>query len=285
MLYRKMVEPTIRIMTPEDGLFALEQTEREGWGTTVQDLAVIWALDSAGSFIATFGPRPVALTTTACYGRTGWIGNVIVEPGYRRRGIARKLMRRAVEHLRSRGAAVIGLEADPPGVPLYRSLGFVEQCDCDRFHRPGKVWEPAAGAPDSDPLTGEMFQLDTRCFGDDRSNLLRLLADDPVAVLCDKSHGVLQGYLMIRESGSGLAIGPWVAQRTASAMRLLEQAVDRAMGASLLVRAPATNHTVRTMLEDAGFEPAQPSLRMFLDGIEHRGEPEHIYAIAHGALG
>ena len=60
-------------------------------------------------------------------GRLYLIANVAVHPSYRRRGIARSLTARAIEHARSRGAISTWLhvrEDNEGAVNLYRSLGF-----------------------------------------------------------------------------------------------------------------------------------------------------------------
>ena len=56
------------------------------------------------------------------------IGNVATHPDYQRRGLARKLVTRAIEHARTYGAEVVMLDVRAtaqPAYSLYRSLGFV----------------------------------------------------------------------------------------------------------------------------------------------------------------
>ena len=58
-----------------------------------------------------------------------YIGNVATHPDYQRRGLARRLVSRALEHARSFGAEICTLDVRPAAVPaytLYRSLGFVQ---------------------------------------------------------------------------------------------------------------------------------------------------------------
>jgi ribosomal protein S18 acetylase RimI-like enzyme len=55
------------------------------------------------------------------------IGNVATHPDYRRRGLARRLVKRAIEHARAHGAEACLLEVRAENVPaydLYRSQGF-----------------------------------------------------------------------------------------------------------------------------------------------------------------
>jgi ribosomal protein S18 acetylase RimI-like enzyme len=56
------------------------------------------------------------------------IGNVATHPNCQRRGLARKLVSRAIEHARTNGAEVVMLDVRTTAQPaynLYRSLGFV----------------------------------------------------------------------------------------------------------------------------------------------------------------
>jgi predicted GNAT family acetyltransferase len=58
------------------------------------------------------------------------IANVAVHPSYRRRGIARQLTIRAIEHIRDHGASAAWLqvrEENEAAIRLYHSLGFVER--------------------------------------------------------------------------------------------------------------------------------------------------------------
>lgn len=56
------------------------------------------------------------------------IGNVATHPNHQRRGLARQLVNRAIEHARGNGAKVIMLDVRTEARPannLYRSLGFI----------------------------------------------------------------------------------------------------------------------------------------------------------------
>jgi GNAT superfamily N-acetyltransferase len=50
--------------------------------------------------------------------------NVYVEPQYRHRGIARRLIQVMVDWCRARGATLVQLTASDDGRPLYTSMGF-----------------------------------------------------------------------------------------------------------------------------------------------------------------
>ncbi len=59
-----------------------------------------------------------------------WIANVAVHPDFRRRGIARQLTLKALQHLKEKGVRSVWLQVrddNPAAYHLYLSLGFVEK--------------------------------------------------------------------------------------------------------------------------------------------------------------
>jgi GNAT superfamily N-acetyltransferase len=53
-----------------------------------------------------------------------WIQNVYVVPEFRRRGIAREIMRTLIDWCRTEGFESVNLHASADGRPLYQQLGF-----------------------------------------------------------------------------------------------------------------------------------------------------------------
>lgn len=90
-----------------------------------------------GAFIALDGHKAVG--SVACqmhrlpypdvvlpqFQRFGYIWHVFVAPDARRRGIARALVERALDHLRAAGCTKAVLHSSDAGVPLYEKLGFL----------------------------------------------------------------------------------------------------------------------------------------------------------------
>ncbi len=56
--------------------------------------------------------------------RRGYILNVYTHPDYRRRGLARKLMRTILDYCRLHDIRIVSLHASAAGRALYESLGF-----------------------------------------------------------------------------------------------------------------------------------------------------------------
>jgi len=126
---------------------------------------------------------------SAAAGRFGWLGNVVVHPDYRRKGLAHMLLSYGIRFLKARhNCECVLLDASSMGKPVYSKLGFK---DCALVHRMRIVDAGAAeawahiGARGQDastecftiePLQPEaipdVLTLDAEVFGGDRSLLL-----------------------------------------------------------------------------------------------------------------
>ena len=86
-----------------------------------------WMIEEAGAVVAGIGmmaiewpPHPSHPTCD----KRGYILNVYVEPAFRRRGLARQLMARAMAEAKARRLEYVILHATEQGRPLYASLGW-----------------------------------------------------------------------------------------------------------------------------------------------------------------
>ncbi|HZQ17801.1 MAG TPA: GNAT family N-acetyltransferase [Terriglobales bacterium] len=112
----------------ETALELMEQAAREYFPSTVRD-------GSYRAFLAFTENSEVVggggIVISAWPGSLGqrepkraMILNVYVEPEYRRRGIARDLMKTMIAWCKENGFLKVGLHASDEGRPLYESLGF-----------------------------------------------------------------------------------------------------------------------------------------------------------------
>ena len=59
-------------------------------------------------------------------GRIGLLSSMYTDPEYRRKGIAKELLRRVIEEARSYGCGTVQITASDMGVLLYTDFGFVK---------------------------------------------------------------------------------------------------------------------------------------------------------------
>jgi ribosomal protein S18 acetylase RimI-like enzyme len=87
-----------------------------GWITADRERPIA----SAGLLLIDWPPHPRHPGSS----QRGYILNVFVDPGYRRRGLARKLIDACLNEARTRKIELVTLHASDEGRPLYQQLGF-----------------------------------------------------------------------------------------------------------------------------------------------------------------
>lgn len=243
-----ITSPQIDIATVADipGLAAL-RIQQEWWERGERLLRPLLAWDGAHMFIIRAGAldlpldeqtapeAPIAVVGAIAAGATGVIGNVVVRDDYQRRGLARRLMRAALDWQREKGVRTSWLDATVDGRSLYRGVGFADcepsyyaQTSVDAIHR---GWlERAAGAVRARLAHSEEIAraatLDETAFGGDRMPLLAGVLREPETwlYLVEDTNGGVLGYLMARTLErplAGIRAGSWVATSDAVAAALL----------------------------------------------------------------
>lgn len=123
---------------------ALASGEYVGWVAYQRDdPARIVA--GAGVQLRVLLPRPEPKGQGLLLGREGLILNVYVDPAWRRRGLARRLMQEILIWAAGAGVARLVLHASTEGRPLYESLGFVASNEMRYAGAPATIG-PVTGA-------------------------------------------------------------------------------------------------------------------------------------------
>ena len=144
----------------------------------------------------------------------GWLGNVVVDASFRGRGVARALLRAALEDLGAANAA--WLDASDMGMPLYEKAGFEPRSRVVEWRATVRAEEDAGEKNDFDAfgvdvssadVFGALARLDASVFGADREQLLRAwLASAPKgACFLDET----AGYALAHKRGNATYLGPW----------------------------------------------------------------------------
>jgi len=279
----------IRCFEPDDLDFADRQKEREGWAASRDQFKLYLEHDPDGCFVATIDDQPVGMVTTACFGPSGWIGNLIVEPDFRSRGVGRALMEHGLDRLRERGATTVRLEGDPPGIPLYRKLGFAGEFESCRLKLPESKEKPMLDDPPAEPMTSgdldEMAALDTEIVGPNRRRFLELKFFAAELAFVRRRNGRIVASLLASPTNRGFRIAPCVALEPTDGRCVIAAAISAASGQAVLIGLPALNTNALTMLAEMGFEKGASSLRMRFGPPIDAGDPTRVFAIASGAAG
>ncbi|MCP5110551.1 MAG: GNAT family N-acetyltransferase, partial [bacterium] len=200
-----------------------------------------------------------ATATAVCFERDlAWIGMVLTDPGFRRRGFARQLVERALAFLDERRVRWIKLDATDMGAPLYRDLGFADECGIERW----QAVAPPCGRPDGLDDFRNDRSLDIAAFGADRGMILDNLARGEAVSLAG------EGYAMGRPGVSAASFGPCVARSAESARALLEWFLAAHTGQRVFWDILPDNREAVGLAKEFGFEPVRKLIRMVRPGVD-----------------
>jgi len=282
-----MSSERIRFMTPDDVTFALELIGAEGWVGSRALWECLLAHDPAGCFVAEVDGERVGMVSTTRYDRTGWVGHLIVRPGFRRSGLGTRLFAHAMDVLRGQGVRTMHLEADPPGVRIYLRAGFRPEFESLRFRV-----TPCTGLPagDTEPLTQAdlpaLFAFDAERFGDDRSRLLAMIFERASVARVLRRRGEIAGYVLGVPAMASPSIGPLVAVDVDAARHLLGAALaELPTTFTITLGIPETNREGVALYRSLGFEPRPSCTRMACGTDAAPGRVDDIFGIANGAIG
>ena len=251
----------IRLLFESDVPAAMNLKEAAGWNQTEVDWRRLIKLEPGGCFAALENDQLVGTTTTTTYeDELAWIGMVLVDPPYRRRGIATGLIETALAYLDGK-VAVTKLDATAEGIPVYEKFGFKTESVVERWR--GNVKAQSIGQEDSTVDLNALLALDGRAFNADRSRLLRYLIDDSriSPVLVKDEHGSLTGYALARTGTRATYLGPAVTTDASQAENLLARSLAQLEG-DVYVDFSTECGLSSSLLADRGFVKERDLVRM-----------------------
>ena len=275
----------IRLLFESDIPAAMQLKEAAGWNQTEDDWRRLLMLEPKGCFGAIKDGRLVGTTTTTTYGtELAWIGMVLVEPQYRRQGIAAKLMKVALDYLKQK-VSTIKLDATALGQPVYEKFGFEIESTVERWSGVG-----GSAAHDSQTLTVEdrnaLLALDRFVFSADRSKLIESLIDNASVspVLVRAADDALNGYALARRGTRADYVGPVVARDPQQAETLLDQVLSQLSGRRVYIDFNTECCIGASVLSERGFVKERDLIRMHAGGPGSKTSP-FVIAIAGPEVG
>jgi ribosomal protein S18 acetylase RimI-like enzyme len=279
----------IRPMQAADLAFAAQCTANEGWvSETLASFEAFYLHDPNGCLLAEYSGCPIGVCIATPYGRSGFIGELIVHPEARRKGVGAALLNRAVEYLRQHRVETVYLDGVVQAVPLYERNGFRKVCRSLRFSGTleGRMH------PDVRPMQASdlsaVFALDRQAFGADRSFFLaRRLELFPELCQMMIEDDKLVGFILGRCGEGWAAAGPWVlAQGAHQPIRLLESLASTAGNVSVSIGVLETNHESVALIHSLGFTLREDSpWRMALGPSSDLGASPLCFAVGTAAKG
>lgn len=277
--------PILREMKVADTPLGMRLKALAGWNQTAADWRLL--LDAGIGWVAAVDGVGVGTATLVTYGAAfSWIGMVLVDPAYRRRGIGTALLHTAIAAAKVRG--VPRLDATPQGAPLYAGLGFRSEYAIQRMQRPPN------GTPGLHPnrLGGQLVTLthdhvqrvaryDAPIFGADRHRVLtafRLRAPDSAFLWAEGD--VVRGYVLARDGSHADQIGPLVAETADIARALLVAALRVRSDRPIVVDALVDHPGWIAWLTELGFRAQRSFTRMAYEASSPPEDPMKQFAIA-----
>jgi GNAT superfamily N-acetyltransferase len=275
---RESLDVEVRAMQHADIEAGMRLCRLAGWDQVHRD----WRrfLDGPDSSVraAIHGTDVIATIATIRYGtQFGWIGMVLVDPAAQGRGIGSVMVREAVDSLGD--MASVRLDATPAGRIVYLKHDFVDECTLTRMEAISVKVDHPPRAIVRAMTRGELpavVAMDRSVFGAPRSNLLEWMYDGaPEFAFVAERHGNLCGYLFGRHGLQYEHLGPLVTDDLSVAMTLTKACLARHRDQAFVIDTPDDNESWIRFLENSGFRPQRPYVRMY------RGRPGPFGLVRH----
>jgi GNAT superfamily N-acetyltransferase len=282
-------EIVIREMSSDDLAFAASCTTGEGWAS--EDLSCLESFflkDPQGCLVAEENGRSIGICIATCFGKSGFIGELIVIPEARGKGIGASLLNHGVTILKDRGVETVYLDGVLKAVQLYERNGFRKICRSWRFSGclPGATSYNVRRMVFSD--LEQVSAFDQMYFGEDRSFFIKRRFE----LFPELSHVQVEGqqitgYILGRNGPGWISAGPWVVNaEMGNPIDLLSAFSLEGHGESISVGVLDTNLQACKLLGSMGFvvRPDSP-WRMALGPASHLGTAPQCMAIGSAAKG
>ena len=284
----KLKNLLIRQMLPEDIPDAMRLKTIAGWNQTENDWKLYLETNPEGCFAAVINGRVVATVTTINHENIlSWIGMMLVDPEFRRKGIASRLIKHAIEWLSE--CETIKLDATPAGKKVYDTLGFKDEYSLFRMTTGSLQFNETFNNSITlitDDDYREIAEMDKTVFGAGRIAVLKFLAQsNPETAWKLIRNGILKGYCMGRPGTNYYQIGPVVAKTAYNAIELSKAVMNNLAGQAVVIDVPASQHEFLQWLKSSGFIEERPFIRMYYGSNTNPGLPENVFAICGPELG
>jgi GNAT superfamily N-acetyltransferase len=283
-----------RPLTQADVAAAAALSATVGWNQVAGDWRLMLAHGSALGLAPrdpAGGPALVATALTLPLGeRLAWISMVLVDPGWRRRGLGTRVLERCIAQLVDAGI-VPGLDATPAGRLVYAPLGFQALYGISRLFVTPDGAHPAEAPSDLAlrPLGPEDLDLvaawDAARSGMRRGPLLAGLRRRlPDAAWLAMRAGRIAGFVLGRDGRMSNQLGPLLADDATVARALLARALD-ATRAPAILDVPDNHAEFQAWLGGLGAVKQRDYTRMVLGPPTVLPPPGPLFAIAGPELG
>ncbi len=284
------VEIKIERMDADDMEAGLRLSTIAGWNQLIADWQMFYELNPDGAFVAKYNDRVVGtVTTTNYHNMVGWIAMVLVDPEFRHRGIATKLVNKALKSVSYLNT--VKLDATPSGEKVYSRIGFKPEFGLTRII--GKLVpspNSSLSTVEVHPITknnlSSVISFDARALGVERPAVIKgLLKMAPEYALMIQDQGEVKGFLMGRHGADYEFAGPLIAKDIDTARSLLRVFAEKNAGVPAAMDVPDSAVEWQKYLKGIGMEAQRTFKRMYRGRLPLSGETELIFASGGPELG
>ncbi len=257
----------VKNMLSEDLDFAVRITDQMGWNYAKEDFKFMMEIEPRGCFILRNASKKVGMATAVCFGRIGWLGNVIVDKNCREKGAGSLLVNRAIEYLMGKDTEAIGLYAYIDKIPFYKRLGF--KYDSEFLVLGGRGFS-SRGRSDIRRIRKhhirQVIDFDSYCLG-----ALRKKSVEPILLnSANTSHFCIEdekisGYAASKVFEETVELGPLVCEKGQNdvAVDLIRANLNDLEGVNVSVCLPKKETKILRVLSQNGFKEKFRVARMF----------------------
>lgn len=276
---------TYRRMTEDDLEAANRLSHSVRWPHRLQDWQFVHRLGTG--YVADTGKTLVGSVMCWRHGADyATLGMLIVHPEWRRKGIGRELIARAMGDLGTRN---VSLMATGSGNALHQGLGF-EAADAIHHHQGSAFCPKLIALPPGERIRplgmrdhAELAALYERAAGMPRAAVMAALMELAECVVIDRDDELL-GCAVLRRYGHGYSIGPVLAPDAERAKALISHWAGTYTGAFVRIDVPAAAG-LSSWLDDLGLLQVDTVVTMVRGAPARPAGALKVFAIVNQSLG
>lgn len=248
----------------------------EGWSDITDAFRFYCQSDFCNPIKITLDSEIVGIGNSIQFDQTAWLTQIIVNQGYRNRGIGQNIVDILLADIKSRGIETVLLIATELGEPVYVKSGFRKVSDYFYFKRATVQTESQITSkiqPYKEDYYNDIIRLDTYISGENREKFIKnYLVKSVVHISKNEIDGF---YIPNLGEGPVFALTPDAGREL---MRYKYSTIDKAT-------IPSENQAGVEFMKELGFSRTNMTGKRMILGHDIEWKPEMIYSRIGGNLG
>lgn len=256
-------EPQLRVMSVDEAPAVMTLLHKIGWNHSLEQIQQNISWGGSGSFCLAFDQEIVATAIALKYSeRLAWVGLVVSDPAYQRRGFARRLMNHVMEYLSA--VESVMLDASVLGFPLYDNMGFKSLYKINAYVREPEHFDTS---PDIRPMAASdlptVIAMDADMIGLPRPQVINWLFETGKAFVATERE-TITGFTFVKWNADLVRLAAWNARDRATAQLLMQVGSNLALEKGLTYRidVPEPNNQARDIVTRNGLSIERYVTRM-----------------------